>query len=39
MFHKVKEVIPLPGMRLCVRFANGSTKQYDVGGLMERFPI
>ena len=37
MFHKVKEVFPLPDMRLCVRFANGSTKQYnvvqvDVGG-------
>lgn len=38
MFHKVKEVYPLPAMRLCVRFANGSTKQYDVSGLMERFP-
>ena len=38
MFHKVKEVFPLPDMRLCVRFANGSTKQYNVGSLMDRFP-
>ena len=30
MFHKVKEVVPLQDMRLCVRFANGSTKEYDV---------
>ena len=30
VFHKVKEVVPLQDMRLCVRFANGSTKEYDV---------
>lgn len=39
MFHKVKEVFPLPDMRLCVRFANGSTKQCNVGSLMDRLPM
>lgn len=38
MFHKVKEVVPLQDMRLCVRFANGSTKEYDVEKLVSRFP-
>lgn len=37
MFHKVKEVIPLRCMRLYVRFANGSTKEYDVKRLVFRF--
>lgn len=38
VFHKVKEVVPLQDMRLCVRFANGSTKEYDVEKLVARFP-
>ena len=38
VFHKVKEVVPLQDMRLCVRFANGSTKEYDVEKLAARFP-
>ena len=33
MFHKVKEVYPLSGMRLGVIFANGATKVYDVAPL------
>ena len=37
MFHKVKEVYPLPGMRLSVIFANGATKVYDVVPLLSRF--
>lgn len=37
MFHKVKEVYPLPGMRLSVIFANGTTKVYDVAPLISRF--
>lgn len=34
MFHKVKEVYPLPDMRLSVIFANGATKVYDVAPLL-----
>lgn len=37
MFHKVKEVYPLPDMRLSVIFANGATKVYDVAPLLSRF--
>jgi hypothetical protein len=37
MFYKVKEVYPLPGMRLSVLFANGTTKTYDVAPLLDRF--
>lgn len=37
MFHKVKEVYPLPDMRLSVIFANGATKVYDVVPLLSRF--
>lgn len=39
MFHKVKDVVALPGMRLSVQFANGTTKIYDVKSLERRFPI
>lgn len=37
MFHKVKDVTPLPDMRLSVQFANGVTKLYNLAPLMERF--
>lgn len=37
MFHKVKDVAALPGMRLSVQFANGTTKLYDVAPLLKRF--
>ncbi len=37
MFHKVKEVYPLPDMRLSVIFANEATKVYDVAPLISRF--
>lgn len=37
MFHKVKEVHPLPGLLLNVQFVNGSTKLYDVTPLTQRF--
>lgn len=37
MFHKVKDITPLPGLRLSVQFINGTTKIYDVGPLMDRF--
>ena len=38
MFHKVKDVDPLPGMGLSVQFVNGTTKLYDVEPLLARFP-
>ncbi len=37
MFHKIKDVFPLPGLRLSVQFANGTTKIYDVTPLLDRF--
>ena len=39
LFHKVKDVSALPGMRLSVQFANGVTKLYDVAPLTARFPV
>ena len=39
MFHKVKDVNALPGMRLSVQFANGTTKLYDVASLIKKLPI
>lgn len=37
MFHKIKDVYTLPGMKLSVQFANGTTKVYDVAPLLDRF--
>ena len=37
-FHKVKDVSALPGLKLSVQFANGTTKIYDVAPLERRFP-
>ena len=36
MFHKIKDVNPMPDYRLCVQFAEGVTKVYDVKLLFER---
>lgn len=36
MFHKVKDVTPLPGLCLRVQFANGMTKLYDIAPLTKR---
>ncbi|HJD24622.1 MAG TPA: DUF2442 domain-containing protein [Firmicutes bacterium] len=38
MFHKVKNVSPLPGYRLSVQFAEGVTKLYDVTPLFGKWP-
>lgn len=38
MFHKINDVAALPNLMLSVRFANGTTKLYDVKPLLERFP-
>jgi len=37
MFHKVKEVQPLPDYALLVSFANEEKKQYNVKPLLEKW--
>ena len=39
MFHKVKNVYPLPDYRLSIHFAEGCTKIYDVKPLFEQIPV
>ncbi len=39
MFHKIKNVFPLPEYKLSVQFAEGVTKIYDVKPLFQRIPI
>ena len=39
MFHKVKNVSPLPEYKLHVQFAEGVTKIYDVKNLFDKFPM
>ena len=38
MFHKIKDVMPLPDYRLSVRFSEGCTKIYDVKPLFDKIP-
>ncbi len=38
MFHKIKNVSPLPDFKLSVQFAEGVTKIYDITPLFERIP-
>ena len=38
MFHKIKNVYPLPDHRLSVQFAEGCTKIYDVKPLFKQIP-
>ena len=38
MFHKIKNVSPLPDYRLSVQFAEGCTKIYDVKPLFKQIP-
>ncbi len=35
MFHKIKNVTPLPDYYLCIQFAEGITKMYDLKPLIE----
>ena len=39
MFHKIKNVNPLPDYRLSVQFAEGVTKIYDVKPLFSKWPV
>ena len=38
MFHKVKSVSAMPGMRLSVQFSEGVTKLYDLAPALTRWP-
>ena len=38
MFHKIKNVSPLPDYRLSVQFAEGCTKIYDIKPLFKQIP-
>ena len=38
MFHKIKNVSPLPDYRLSVQFAEGCTKIYDIKSLFKQIP-
>ena len=37
MFHKIKAIEPLPDYVLCVQFAEGVTKKYDVKPLFDKW--
>ena len=39
MFHKIKNVSPLPDFKLSVQFCEGVTKLYDVKPLFKRLPV
>ncbi len=38
MFHKIKNVSPLPQYKLSVQFSEGVTKIYDVKPLFQKIP-
>lgn len=39
MFHKIKNVSPLPDFKLRVQFCEGITKLYDMNPLFEKLPV
>lgn len=39
MFHKIKNVFPLPDFKLSVQFVEGVTKLYDLAPLFEKLPV
>ena len=39
MLHKIKEVKPLPDLRLFARFENGDVRVYDVAPLQSKWPV
>ncbi len=39
MFHKIKNVSPLPDYKLSVQFSEGVTKIYDMNPLFEKLPV
>jgi hypothetical protein len=39
MFHKITEIEPLPDLILKARFASGDERYYNVGPLLDRWPV
>ena len=39
MFHKIKNVAPIPDFKLSVRFSEGVTKLYDMKPLFDKLPV
>lgn len=39
MFHKIKNVIPLPNYQLNIQFSEGTTKIYSIAPLFEKIPV
>ena len=39
MFHKIKNVAPIPDFRLSIQFSEGVTKVYDMKPLFEKLPV
>ena len=39
MFHRLKNITPLPDMILLAEFLDGSTRKYDVKPLMQKIPV
>ncbi len=39
MFHKIKNVAPLPDYKLSIQFSEGVTKIYDMNPLFEKLPV
>ncbi len=39
MFHKIKNVSPLPDFKLSVQFSEGVTKIYDMNPLFDKLPV
>ena len=39
MFHKIKDVTPLPDFKLSVQFSEGVTKIYDIKELFDKIPV
>lgn len=39
MFHKIKNIAPLPEYKLSVQFSEGVTKLYDIKPLFDKLPV
>ena len=39
MIHRVKSVLPQSDLKLLVQFVDGTTKEYDVAPLLDRWPV
>ena len=39
MFYKVKSVLPQADLKLLIQFVDGTTKEYDVAPLLDKWPV